>query len=457
MFVKKYDLIVIGGGAAGITASRGPATQGQQVAMIEKSFMGGTCTNVGCMPTKALLASAHFFHLAKKAGTYGVSVSGADAKWQPIHQRMEQFVNTLRSGSEKYPQHFETMTLYRGEASFTSPKSILVNDEEITADRIVIAAGARSSIPPIPGLDTVDYLTSTSALALTDIPEHLAIVGGGVLSVEFAQIFSRLGSKVTIIEQNNRILGAFDPDIASEFSQLLEEEGIQILTGHGVQLVQAQNPGVEITLKNDDGTRHQSASAIMIATGRRPNSDQLNLSAAGVNTDQRGYITTNHAFLTSAENIWAIGDIIGGAMFTHKARHDGMLMSAFLTSGAAIDNRGRIVPSAVFTDPEIAIVGENETSAKDKNLQFTTEKLPYARIGRAGASSRTNGYIKILVENESERIIGAQILGENAGELIQTVTMAMRLGGTIFDLQDTLPVHPTYSEGLYSTAMLFRR
>jgi dihydrolipoamide dehydrogenase len=453
--LERFDLIVIGGGAAGITGSRGPAMQGQKIAMIEKSFMGGTCTNVGCMPTKALLASAHFLHQAKLADTYAVSVSGAEARWLEVHSRMEHFVKNLRKGSENYPKQFDNMTLYRGEARFSGSNTIIVDDKEMIADRILIAAGARSFIPRIPGLDSVNYLTSTTALALTEPPEHLAILGGGVLSVEFAQIFSRLGSKVTIIEQNDQILGNFDEDVANAFSDLLKDEGIQIITSHRVQNLKPADPGVEIEMKNKEEAMILSASAILIATGRRPNSDLLNLAAANVSTDERGFITTDHGFKTSADGIWAIGDIVGGPMFTHKARHDGMLISSFLASGTPIDNRNRIVPSAVYTDPEMATVGENEKSANRKNLTYIFKKLPYSKIGRAGASSKTNGFIKILVEQESKKIIGAQILGEHAGELIQIITMAMRWGGTIRDLQDTIPVHPTFAEGLYLTAMLF--
>ena len=453
--MKKYDLIVVGGGAAGITASRGPASQGWQVAMIEKEYMGGTCTNVGCMPTKALLASAHFLHRAKHADAYAIEISGACAHWPNVQKRMQKFVESLRAGSEKFPQQFDNMTLYRGEARFTGPHTLIVNDTEISADKIIIASGARSFIPPIRGLDTVDYLTSTSALALKSAPEHLFILGGGVLSVEFAQIFSRLGSKVTIVEQNDQILGNFDDDIASELTRLLAEEGIHILTGHTVSEVKNQDSGVDIILSHKSGERTLTASALMVATGRKPNSDLLNLESAGIKTDDRGFIVTDHSFQTSAEGVWAIGDILGGAMFTHKARHDGMLMSRYLVSGRSIDNRNRIIPFAVFTDPEIAVIGESEKSAEKKQIQYTKRKLPYGKIGRAGASTKTSGFIKILANEDTKNIIGAQIMGENAGDIIHTIAMAMRLGGTIEDLQDMIPIHPTYAEGLYSTALLF--
>jgi dihydrolipoamide dehydrogenase len=451
----KYDLIVIGGGAAGITASRGPASQGWQVAMIEKEYMGGTCTNVGCMPTKALLASAHFLHQAKHADAYAIEISGACGHWPKVQKRMQMFVESLRAGSERFPHQFDNMKFYRGEARFTGPRTLIVNDTEITAEKIIIAAGARSFIPTIQGLDTIDYLTSTSALALAAAPEHLCILGGGVLSVEFAQIFSRLGSKVTIVEQNDQILGNFDDDIAAEFTHLLAEEGIHILTGHTVSELKNQSSGVDIILKDKSGKKALTASAVMIATGRKPNTDLLNLESAGIKTDGRGFIVTDRSFQTSAEGIWAIGDILGGAMFTHKARHDGMLMSSFLVSGKPIDNRNRIVPFSVFTDPEIAVIGETEKSAGKKQIKYVKRKLPYGRIGRAGASTKTSGFIKILVSEETRNIIGAQIMGENAGDIIHTIAMTMHLGGTIEDLQEMIPIHPTYAEGLYSTAMLF--
>ena len=193
----------------------------------------------------------------------------------------------------------------------------------------------------------------------------------------------------------------------------------------------------------------------MIATGRKPNSDLLNLESAEIKTDDRGFIATDHSFQTSAEGVWAIGDILGGAMFTHKARHDGMLMSNYLVSGTPIDNRNRIIPFAVFTDPEIAAIGESEKSAEKKQIHYIKRKLPYGKIGRAGASTKTTGFIKILANEDTQNIIGAQIMGENAGDIIHTIAMAMRLGGTIEDLQDMIPIHPTYAEGLYSTALLF--
>ena len=454
--MTKYDLIVVGGGAAGITASRGPASMGWKVAMIEKEYMGGTCTNVGCMPTKALLSSAHFLHQSKHADLYGAKIDRVSADWMQVRTRMDQFVKKLRSGSEKYPTQFENMTLYRGEAAFTGPGTVRVNGDELSADKIIIAAGARSFIPPVPGIEDVDYLTSTTALSLAKLPDHITILGGGVLAAEFAQIFSRLGSKVTILEQNEQILGNFDDDVATEFERLLKLEGIDVLTGHTVKSLSREDAGVGIVLEHDNITKDLSVDAVMIATGRKPNSDLLDCQAAGIELDDRGFIITDESFLTTAQGVWALGDIIGGSMFTHKARHDGMLLSKHLTEGIYVDLRGRIIPFAVFTDPEIAMVGESEKSATQKGTRFVSKKLPYNKIGRAGASSKTDGFIKLLADPDSQKIIGSQIIGENAGEIIHTVTMAMRMNAVIADLQDMMPIHPTFAEGLYSNAMLFK-
>ncbi len=456
--MEHFDLIVIGGGAAGITSSRGPAAQGWKIAMIEKDFMGGTCTNVGCMPTKALLASVHLLHAAKHADAYALQIPEASGEWLAVRKRMDQFVAKLRSGSENYPKQFDNMKFYRGIAKFIDRKTISVGGEEISGDRIIIAAGARSFIPPIPGIEDIDYLTSTTALALPSLPDLLTILGGGVLSVEFAQIFARLGSKVTIVEQNEQILGGFDDDLAAELKSTLEEEGIRVLTGHKVVKLSKDERSTNIFISNGDDQQVLHSSKVLVATGRKPNSDYLDLHRAGVQLDSRGFISIDTNFMTNIQGIYAIGDIIGGAMFTHKARHDGMLLSDHLLTGNPISHhKDRIIPSAVFTDPEIAIVGETEKSAGEKGYSFSVRKLPYSNIGRAGATSKPKGFIKILLNNHTRHIIGSQIIGANAGEIVHTVMMCMRLKGTIFDLQDMLPIHPTFAEGLYSAAMLFER
>ncbi len=452
--MKNFDLIIIGGGAAGISTARAPAEKGWQIAMVEQEFMGGTCTNFGCMPTKALLSSAHLLHKIKKASEHGIRISQASGDWSSIKKRKDKLIRKLRSGSEKFPQKYPNITLFRGEASFKSPHQIVVNEETLEADRIVIAAGARSAVPPIPGLDEIDYMTSREALDLESLPEKITILGGGVLAVEFAQIFNRLGTKVSIIEMNDTILANLDPDISKLFSEVLKDEGIEILTNAKVNQVSARHQQILLHLDTSDGERSIQTNSLMIAAGRKPNSDLLNLEAADIAVDKRGFIKVDDAYATSKEGVWAIGDIIGGAMFTHKARHDGLYLAKHLVNKKKISNRHFLVPWAVFTDPEMASVGITEQEADNKEISYEVYSVPFKKIGRAKVTENTEGFIKMIAEKPGKRIIGAHIIGEQAGEIIHEFVYAMDNGGTVADIQDMIHIHPTLSEGIFNTAML---
>ncbi len=451
--MKEYDLIVIGGGTAGMNLIFPLTKQGWRAALVETRHLGGTCINIGCIPSKTLISSARVMQTVRDAHKLGVVAEPPRADWPAMVNRKDELVGRIRDRGYKNVGRNDNITLYEGRAAFSGPKTIEVNGETITAPKIVIAAGARTAVPPVPGLEEVDYLTSTSVMEMKELPGSMLILGGGIIALEFSQLFVRLGVEVTILQRGDRLAPNLDPEISDEIEKLLDEEGIRVMTDTNISSIERKQGQVIATDESGDGPVQYSAEQILVATGRRPNSDWLDLEKAGVDTDQRGYIAVDQSFKTSAEGIWALGDITGGMMFTHRAWHDANLLTRHFLQGEKINSNHRLIPFAVFTEPEIAAVGLDEAAAKEKGYDVGIHHFPFRFQGRARAMEKYAGFIKMTVDNKDNgKILGTVMIGPEAGELIHELIAAIRFGATVHDLYDMIHVHPTLSEAIHNTA-----
>ncbi len=450
--MKKFDLIVVGSGSAGMNVTHRTAGAGWKVALIEYSHMGGTCINIGCIPSKTLIESARIMHKIKEAGRYGVIAEAPRADWAAMRERKDNLVGRIRGRGYKNVERNDNISLFEGTASFTGPREISVNGETLPADKIVIACGARPAVPPINGLESIDYLTSTTVMEMESLPHSILIIGGGVIALEFSQLFARLGVDVTVLQRNRRLGPILEEEISAEIEDLLKKEGIKIKTGTEVSKVGQDSSTVYAVDQGEGRAERYSAEKLLVAAGRTPNSDRLKVEEAGVKTDSRGFIKIDSGFKTSARGIWAIGDVTGGMMFTHRAWHDGLLFSRYLLKGQEVSNEKRLIPFAVFTDPEIASVGMGEQEAHEAGFKIKIQRFPFAYQGRALAAEKTDGFIKLVVNKVNGKILGAHIIGPEGGELIHELIAAIRFGATVYDLQDMMHIHPTLAEAINNTA-----
>ncbi len=452
--MRNYDLIVIGGGTAGLNVARPASARGWQVALVEAKQLGGTCVNRGCIPTKTLIHSAKVMHQVKTARHFGIQTGEPQADWPSMVARKDDVVRRMRDANYRSIEANDHIAFYEGAASFSGPQTLEVKRQHMTADRIVIATGAGPFIPPIPGLEETNYLTSTSVMELETLPETLLIIGGGIIAVEFSQMLARLGVNVTIVQRSDRLAPNLEPGISETLQKILEKENIAVVTDAEVEEVIQKDDHIIIraTGKNDT-SEEWTVKKVLVATGRAPNTATLNLEKANVSTNARGYIEVDHTFATSAPGIWAIGDVIGGAMFTHKAWHDGVLLARHLLDGASIHSEERLIPFGVFNDPEIAGVGLGFEAAKDQGYPVRIQTFPFENVGRARAMGEREGFVQLVVEEETDTILGAHIIGPQAGEIIHELVMAMRLKATLHDLQDMMHIHPTLAESINSTGL----
>ena len=450
--INNFDLIVIGGGTAGSNVMHSAANKGWKVAVIENEHLGGSCINVGCIPSKALIHSTRVMRQVREAATYGINTTEPSADWRAIVKRKDNIVGNMRQGGYKGVEENKNITLFEGAATFAGPGKVKVNAETLIAANIVIAAGARPAIPLLPGIEEVEYLNSTSIMELEDLPESLLIIGGGIIALEFSQLFARLGVKVTILQRNNYLAPILEEDISTEILNILEAEGVEVVTGAEISALGHSDNKIYALEKSSGKNVRYSAEKLLIATGRTPNSDRLALNLAGVKVDDNGYITVDSNFKTSAHSTWAIGDIIGGPMFTHKAWHDGFLLAKKLLDGENIKSEGRLIPYAIFTDPEIASVGMGEKEAAAAGLDVEIKQHPFANHGRNVVDGKLKGFIKLIAEKKSGRLLGAHLIGSEAAELLHELIAAIRFEAKLSDLQDMMHIHPTLAEAINSAA-----
>ena len=443
----KFDAIVIGSGQGGNPLTYKMADAGLHVALIEEKYLGGTCINTGCTPTKTMVASAQVAHYVKNAKRWGIHASDFTADLPAIVKRKNDVVHSFRSGQEKQAAKRDNVTVYRGHARFTGSRTIDVNGEALESDRIFIDTGSRPLIPRIDGIASVPYLTNESILDLEQLPEHLIILGGGYIGLEFGQMFRRFGSRVTIVHQGSEILPREDDDVSSELRKALESEGVGFLLE--AKTKRASRNEWQITLEFSGSHEPLSGTHLLIATGRKPNTDSLDLDKAGVQTDERGYIKVNGRLETSRPGIWAIGDVKGGPAFTHISYNDFQVIYANVFEGKnlAVDNR--IVPYCVFTDPQLGGVGMTEKEARGKGYKLKVGKIPCTSVARAIERDETAGLMKIVVDASNDRILGASILSAEGGELVQILHTLMLTDQPYTLLKGAIYIHPTMAEGFF--------
>jgi pyruvate/2-oxoglutarate dehydrogenase complex dihydrolipoamide dehydrogenase (E3) component len=457
--MKHYDAIIIGAGQAGTPLAKKLAEAGKKTAIIEKRMVGGTCINDGCTPTKAMLASAHTMHQARKAADLGVYIEGITLDLKKVKKRTEEIVERFRSSAQKGLQSLARLDLIFGEAKFSGEKELEVVlfdgvTERFTAEWIFIDTGTKTAIPDIPGLRDIDYLSSSSILDLEEIPEHLVIIGGNYIGLEFGQMFSRFGSKVSILEKSARIMSREDQDVSIALDEILTNEGIKILKGITINQVRTEKDGkITLSLTSKGKVKKIKASHVLVAAGRIPKTESLNLEQAGIKTDQYGYILVNDELETNIPGIYALGDVKGGPAFTHIAYNDYTIVYRNLIHKAKMNITDRIVPYCMFTDPQLGRVGLTESEAKARGIKHQVAKIPMTQVARGIETGQTAGFMKAIVDPDSKKILGACILAAEGGEIMSVLEMAMAGGITFDQIRYFVFAHPLYSESLNNLFM----
>jgi pyruvate/2-oxoglutarate dehydrogenase complex dihydrolipoamide dehydrogenase (E3) component len=444
---KSFDAIILGAGQAGPSLAARLTAAGMTVALVERHLIGGTCVNTGCTPTKTLVASAAAVHLARRAHDYGVRIEGGiSVDMQRVRARMQAVVAKSRSGLEAWLSGIERCTVIRGHARFASSQSVRVDDALLTAPRIFINVGGRALIPPLPGVAQIAYLTNASILELEHLPQHLIVVGGSYIGLEFAQMYRRFGSQVTVLEKASRLIPREDADVSAAMHAILESEGIDLRTDTECIHFEPRGGHIMAGVRCASGPPELTGSHVLLAVGRRANTDDLGLQAARVATDDKGYILVDDELRTSAPDIWALGDCNGKGAFTHTAYNDFEIVADNVLNGAARRVSDRIACYALFTDPPLGRAGMTEAHARASGRKVRIGTRPMTRVSRAVERGETQGFMKIIVDGDSHAILGASILGVGGDEAIHGILDAMAAGAPFTTLQHTVHIHPTVSE-----------
>ena len=442
-----FDAIVIGAGQAGPALAGRLSEAGMTVAMIERKRFGGTCVNTGCMPTKALVASAHAAHIARRAGDFGVDVGAAvSVDMARVKARKDKVVLDARHGVESWLKGMQHCTVFEGHARFESPTDVRVGDELLSAPRIFINVGGRALVPDMPGIDSVQTLTNTTILELDELPRHLVIVGGSYIGLEFAQMIRRFGAQVTIVEKASRLIAREDEDVSQAIHSILEAEGIALRLGAECIRLRSSGQDIAVGVTCEVGAPEVIGSHVLLAVGRRPNTDDLGLDRAGVAIDDRGYIRVDEQLRTNVTGIWALGDCNGRGAFTHTAYNDFEVVAANLLDREPRSIDQRIEAYALYIDPPLGRVGMTETQALEAGHKVRIGKRPMTRVGRAVEKGETQGFMKVVVDADSDAILGAAILGVGGDEAVHAIVDTMAAGRTAGMLQRTMHIHPTVSE-----------
>ena len=457
-----YDAIVIGAGQAGGPLSTALANSGRKTALIEREHVGGTCINEGCTPTKTMVASARVAYLARRGADYGVGTGPITIDMSVVRKRKRDIVNSFRSGSERRIGSTQNLDLLMGEARFIGPKTIEVRlnsggVQQLTAEMIFLNTGECPATPPLEGIEQVPVLNSTTIMELDAVPEHLLVLGGGYVGLEFGQMFRRLGSQVTIVQRGSQLLAREDPDIATEVAKILREDGVDVLLQtSAVRVGPASDGHIQLTVRAQDGKeRILKGSHLLAAAGRKPNSDMLNLAAAGVLTDARGYIQVNDRLETNQPGIYAMGDIKGGPAFTHISYDDFRIIRTNVIEHGQASIKDRMLLYTVFIDPQLGRVGLTETEAREQGRKVKVASMPMSYVARALEVDESRGIMKAIVDAESGHILGAAVLGIEGGELMSMLQIAMlgKLSYTV--LRDAVFAHPTLAESLNNLFSMF--
>jgi pyruvate/2-oxoglutarate dehydrogenase complex dihydrolipoamide dehydrogenase (E3) component len=453
MAAQHYDDIVIGAGQAGVPLSQALARAGRRTALIEREHVGGTCINEGCTPTKTMVASARVAYLDRRSDHYGVSDGQVSVDMLRVRKRKRDIVKSFRSGGERR-LHDAGVDLIMGEARFTAPKELQVNLNggrtlSLSAHNIFINTGARPANPPIEGLDSVPALNSTTIMELEEVPDHLLVLGGSYVGLEFAQMFRRFGSEVTVVQRGKQLMSREDADVAEAVAKIMRQDAIEVLLEtqtEGAEHIEERK--IRLRLSGPEGESTLEGSHLLVAAGRPPNTEKLNLEAAGVQTDRQGHIEVNDRLETSAEGIWALGDVKGGAAFTHISYDDFRIIRTNLLEGGSATIAARKVPYTVFIDPQLGRAGLGEEEARKQGFNIRVAKIPMSYVSRAVEIEETRGLMKAVVEADTEQILGCAILGVEGGEVAAMIQIAMMGGLPYTSLRDTIFAHPTLSESL---------
>ena len=441
----KYEAIIIGAGQGGGPLSHRFADLGWKVALIEESYLGGTCINTGCTPTKTMVASAQVAHYVRNAARWGVRASEAGVDLAAIVARKEQVVQSFRAGQRKRVDARPNLHLHKAQARFIGPHSVQAGAEVLESEKIFIDTGARPAIPSIAGLDAVDFLTNASLMELTALPEHLLILGGGYIGLEFGQMFRRFGSRVTIIHRGAQILPREDAEIAVALQNALRVEGIEFILNARTSAVAKAGNGVTLTLDQET----VSGSHLLVATGRVPNTEDLALDQAGVETGAGGFVKVNSRLETNVPGIWALGDVKGGPAFTHISYNDFQIIYGNVAEGKSLSTDHRLVPYTVFTDPQLGCVGLTEKEARAHGYTLKIGRMPMTSVARAIERGETAGMMKLIVNAADDRILGASILATEGGELVQILSTMMLAEQPYTLLKGAIFIHPTLVEGFF--------
>jgi pyruvate/2-oxoglutarate dehydrogenase complex dihydrolipoamide dehydrogenase (E3) component len=445
--MRNHDAIVIGTGQSGPALARRLVAAGQDVAVIERKLFGGTCVNTGCTPTKTLVASAYAAFLARRASDYGVTIGGpVGVDMKAVKARKDAVVEPSRLGVERSLKTLEGCTVYEGHARFIAEKKVAVNGSELAADRIFINVGARAAIPPIPGLEHVPYLTNSSMMDIDFLPAHLIILGGSYVGLEFAQVYRRFGSEVTVIELAPRLIAREDADVSQAVADFLKEEGIDVRVGSKVVGVEKRGNAIAVKVESAGAVSQVAGTHVLVAIGRRPNTDDLGLDKAGIATDARGYIQVDDQLRTSAAGIWALGDCNGRGAFTHTSWNDFEIVAANLLDNDQRRVSERITAYALYTDPPLGRAGMTEAEVRKAGKPALISTMAMEDVSRAYEKGETKGFMKILVDRDSKQILGASLLGLAGDEVIHCILDLMYAKAPYTVMQRAMHIHPTVSE-----------
>jgi len=443
----RFDAIIIGTGQAGPPLAGRLTKAGRRVAIIERRRFGGTCVNYGCTPTKALVASARAAHMARRAADFGVAIEGSvRVDMAKVKARKDQIAGRSNESITAYIKDMDNSVVFQEHAVFVADKRLRVGNETIEADTIFINVGARAAIPPIEGLDRVPFLTNCSILELATVPESLVILGGGYVGVEFGQMYQRFGSEVTIVDHAPRLMSSEDEDVSEEIRRIFEGEGIEVITGATVEAVARAGDGIRVTLSDGDGRPSIVGSHFLVAAGRQPNTDDLGLETTAIEVDDKGYIRVDDYLRTSVDGVFALGDCNGRGAFTHTSYNDYEIVAANLLDGDDRKVSDRFTAYAAYIDPPFARVGASETELRKAGRKALIARMPMSGVARAREMSETQGFIKIMVDAPTSRILGAQMIGTRCDEVIHCVLYVMYTGAPYTAIERSMPIHPNVAE-----------